>query len=313
MRLLVAAAVLLAPASLFGWGCDGHRIVALVARAHLTPRVSRAVDRLLRESPVQTAPNRYCADTPKDPMAAVASWADDVRRRQNNGAWHYIDIPRTAKRQKGIAEWCPPLAPAAGRKTAAGCVAGAIEYFAKVLGDQSQSAADRAAALRYLIHFTGDIHQPLHAIDDSDQGGNCIPVRFETRKGTANLHSVWDSLLLQREMRAGRFRGAEAFAAALDSRFASLFRSLARERVNDPGAWAWQSNAVARRVAYGDLEPAVPSVSPRSHVTCAGRRKSVATLHLIVGERYFAKAGPVIDKQLARAGFRLARLLNSIL
>src|SRR6185312_15835778 len=91
---------------------------------------------------------------------------------------HYIDIPRAVARRTNIAPWCPDLWPASGGKDAAGCVVDAIEHFAEILGNKSRTDADRAEALRYLIHFVGDAHQPLHAMDDSDQGGNCDPVHF---------------------------------------------------------------------------------------------------------------------------------------
>jgi len=313
MRALFALALLLAPSSLFGWGCDGHRVVAFLARAHLTPVASREVDRLLHASPVDVSSNRYCPDPPADAIAAVASWADDVRAARRNGAWHYIDIPRTVTKRTKIAPWCPPIWPASGGKDAAGCVADAIEHFATILEDTSRTDADRAEALRYLIHFVGDIHQPLHTIDDGDQGGNCDPVHFGVDPAATNLHSLWDSRLLSVEMRRGKFADTAAFAAALDTRFASLFETLSKRRVNDPEAWAWESDGVARRMAYGKLKPVIAPEAVGGTVACAGRRKSVGTLHIVIGDAYASQAQPLIDKQLARAGFRLARLLNSIL
>jgi hypothetical protein len=306
-------AALLGPSSLFGWGCDGHRVVAFVARAHLTPRASREVDRLLHAAPVDVSSDRYCPDPPADIMAAVASWADDIRTARKNGVWHYVDIPRTVTRRTKIAPWCPSIWPAAGGKNAAGCVADAIEHFAKILGENSRTDADRAEALRYLIHFVGDIHQPLHSIDDEDQGGNCDPVHFAGDPGATNLHSLWDSGLLTVEMKRGSYRDAAAFAAGLDARFSSLYESLSRRRANDPESWAWESNGVARRTVYGKLKPVIAPATAGSTITCAGRRKSVGALHLVISESYVRKAQPVMDRQLARAGFRLARLLNSLL
>jgi hypothetical protein len=310
MRTLCVLAILLTPSSLFAWGCDGHRVVAFIARAHLTPVASQEVDRLLHASPVNVSSNRYCPDPPADMMAAVASWADDIRGARKNGAWHYIDIPRTVTKRTKIAAWCPEIWPAAGGKDAAGCVAGAIGHFTKILEDRSRSDADRAEALRYLIHFVGDIHQPLHAIDDGDQGGNCDPVRYAGDPAAINLHSLWDSRLLAAEMKSGSFADAKAFAAALDARSSPIYKSLARRRVNDPDAWAWESNSVARHIAYGKLKPAI---APGSSIACGGRRTAVAALHIVIGKGYASPARLAMDKQFARAGFRLARLLNSIL
>lgn len=306
-------AALLGPSSLLGWGCDGHRVVAFIARAHLTPAASLDVDRLLRASPVNVSSNRYCPDPPADIMAAVASWADDIRTARKNGVWHYLDIPRTVTRRTKIAPWCPSIWPAAGGKDATGCVVDAIEHFAKILENKSRTDADRAEALRYLIHFVGDIHQPLHNIDDGDQGGNCDPVHFAGGSAATNLHSLWDSGLLAAEMKSGSYRDAAAFAAGLDAHFASLYESLSKRRANDPQSWAWESNTIARRTVYGRLKPTIAPAAEGSTVACADRRKSVTALHLVIGESYVRQAQPVMDRQLARAGFRLARLLNSIL
>ncbi|HVW11787.1 MAG TPA: S1/P1 nuclease [Bryobacteraceae bacterium] len=313
MRVLFAVAVFLAPASLFGWGCDGHRIVAFIARAHLTPDVSQEVDRLLRSSPVAASGNRNCPDSPADAMAAVASWADDIRSRVKNGVWHYIDIPRSVTERVSLAPWCPPLALSSEGKDAAGCVVDAIQYFSKILADKTRSDPERAEALRYLIHFTGDIHQPLHDIDDSDQGGNCDPVRFSGDENSTNLHSLWDTRLLQAEMQKASITGTAEFAAILDTRFASLYPALSKEPAGDSESWSWESNALARNVAYGKLEPAVAMVTPGTIVACPDRRQTVGALQIVIGDAYTIPAQRVIDEQLARAGFRLAFLLNSIL
>jgi hypothetical protein len=313
MRVIFALAALLAPSSLFGWGCEGHRVVAFVARAHLTPAASREAERLLRAAPVNVSSNRYCPDPPADIMAAVASWADDVRTGSKNGLWHYIDIPRTVTRRTKIAAWCPSIWPATAGRGATGCVAGAIGHFAGILGDKSRTDAERAEALRYLIHFVGDIHQPLHTIDDGDEGGNCDPVHFAGVPSATNLHSLWDSGLLTAEMKRRSYRDAAAFAAGLDARFAPLYETLSKRRVNDPESWAWESNGVARRTVYGKLKPAIAPATAGSTVACSARRKSVGALHIVISAAYAAQAESAADKQLARAGFRLALLLNASL
>src|SRR4051812_43590773 len=81
--------------SAFGWGCEGHQMVALIARARLTPGVSAAVNELLRSVPIDAALKRYCQDRPNDPMADASTWADDVRNDEKTGEWHYVDIPRS--------------------------------------------------------------------------------------------------------------------------------------------------------------------------------------------------------------------------
>ncbi|HVY93254.1 MAG TPA: S1/P1 nuclease [Bryobacteraceae bacterium] len=313
MRVLLALAFLTAPSSLFGWGCDGHRIVAFIARTHLTQAASQEVDRILKAAPVDVSGSPYCPDPPADPMAAVASWADDVRGPAKNGAWHYVDIPRTVTERVSIAPWCPPIAPPADGKDATGCVVDAIEYFEKILGDKSRSDADRAEALRYIIHFTGDLHQPLHDVDDSDQGGNCDPVRFAGDENAINLHSLWDTRLLQAQMQKAAIGTAAEYAAILDTRFLSLYQALSQEPAPDPEAWAWESNTLARTVVYGKLTPAIPAEPQDTTVTCPARRQTVANLQIVIDDSYAIPAERVADAQLARAGYRLARILNSIL
>jgi hypothetical protein len=116
MRVFFAAlfALPLLSGSAFGWGCEGHQIIALIARAHLTPEASAAVDSLLRNNPIDPALNRYCKDRPADLLADSSTWADDTRIMEKTGPWHYIDIP-LAFRQTATADammWCPPIGPA---------------------------------------------------------------------------------------------------------------------------------------------------------------------------------------------------------
>src|SRR5580693_4382262 len=112
-RLLCFLAMLpLATASAFGWGCEGHQMIALIARAHLTPAASKAVDQLLRENPIDPALNRFCKDRPADPMADSATWADDIKNIEKTGDWHFIDIPlavRDSADGKDAMKWCKPV------------------------------------------------------------------------------------------------------------------------------------------------------------------------------------------------------------
>src|SRR5580658_2188395 len=99
-----------AAGSAFGWGCEGHQMIALIARAHLTPAASSAVDRLLRENPIDPGLNRFCKDRPSDLMADSATWADDARNIEKTAEWHYIDIPLAAPAGSDAMQWCKPAA-----------------------------------------------------------------------------------------------------------------------------------------------------------------------------------------------------------
>lgn len=172
--LLVGAMVLGAPQAM-AWGPLGHRIVARLAEARLTPQARAQVARLLQEQGA-----RHLSD--------VAMWADDLRRSDST-------LFRRTSRQHFVnfnARDCiydPPRDCPDGR-----CVVAAIAHYATILGDRSRTDAERAQALEFVVHFVADVHQPLHASSGDDFGGNDYQVRWHDR-GT-NLHRVWDSLML---------------------------------------------------------------------------------------------------------------------
>jgi hypothetical protein len=307
---LFAFLALLLPSSAFGWGCEGHQIVALIARAHLTPAVSAAVDELLRDSPIDPALNRFCQDRPADPMADSATWADDSKNQEKTSVWHYIDIPLSVVAVVSVDPWCPPIGPSVAGKNRPGCVTDAIAYELGILRDKSRPVAERATALRYIIHFVGDIHQPLHDEDNNDQGGNCTAMRFYSEERPANLHAIWDYKLIQHQLALDKLT-QPAYADALNARFSARYAAVAKGKTDDAVAWAREGHAIAISTAYGALQPGIPVEIPDPKAVCNAERDKVQALHIAIGDGYFDKAMPVIDEQLATAGFRLAALLNS--
>jgi hypothetical protein len=240
----------------------------------------------------------------------MSTWADDIRReRKDTGGWHFIDIPLDAKRDR-IMEACPP---------ASGCVTWAIRRQLEVLRSTSAGKREQAEALMFLVHFVGDLHQPLHAADNDDRGGNCVAValfdRQPERAGTdqnyrPNLHGVWDTDLVDL---VARGHDAAALAETLRADFAPEMKHWKREPI-DVDAWAWQSHKLAAKVTYGKLPKKVPLEAPRPVESCADRDmgKRMYELHEEIGKRYEQAATPVIRRQLALAGTRLAMLLNQI-
>jgi hypothetical protein len=158
----------------------------------------------------------------------------------------------------------------------------------------------------------GDTHQPLHDIDNHDQGGNCTTIKFGSDERPSNMHSIWDSRLIQYEAQRDMLTN-QTYAASLDSRFAAKYATLATAPAVDPASWAWEGSGIARAVVYGNLEPEIPVEGPDSTVVCAAEREKVLALKIVIGEAYITKALPVVDEQLATAGFRLALLLNASL
>jgi hypothetical protein len=309
LSLLVALPVL--STSAFGWGCEGHQIIALIARAHLTPAVSAAVDRLLRENPIDPSLNRFCKERPNDPMADSATWADDARNIGKTAEWHFIDIPLAVRAgsvpEQDAMKWCPPQG---GNKPR--CIVTAIDYEWTILRNGGQSAPARANALRYLIHFLGDLTQPLHVSDNRDRGGNCTSIRFFAQKKPQNLHGIWDYQLIARDLGANKTTQFES-AKKLDENFSSHWSEWG-EAKTDILAWTWESHKLAETVAYADLEPGIPTEAATAGLAdregCNAERDKVAALRISMGDRYAAQAMPVIREQLAKAGYRLAGLLN---
>jgi hypothetical protein len=303
--LSLLAAFPLLTGSAFGWGCEGHQMIALIARAHLTPAVSIAVDRLLLEKPIDPQLSRFCKDRPNDPMADAATWADDARTIEKTGDWHFIDIPLAAHTDSDAMKWCKPAPD--GQP---GCIVGAIEYEWAILRDKSQPALVRAKALRYLIHFVGDLSQPLHASDNHDRGGNCTEIRFFAEPTPQNLHAIWDYKIIARDLEITKATQAQ-YARTLDEDFARNWPLWGESKVNVL-AWTWDSHALASTVVYADLKPPIPisTAGTADQAECTAERAAVASLHISIDDEYAGHALTVIREQLAKAGYRLAGLLN---
>jgi len=304
---LVSGMAFVPPA--FPWGCQGHRVVALIALDQLNSH-SRTEATQLLEGPIYDATiRRYCPASTLPPFADLASWADDVRnQRKETAGWHFIDIPLNGRKQS-VTESCP----------ASGCVTSAIRQQVEILRSDSATKRQKAEALMFVVHFVGDLHQPLHAADNDDRGGNCVAVAFfdhqpETsgsgQNYRPNLHGAWDTDLLENVLQR---QNASAFAAAVHTEFASDMKRWIRQPV-DVDAWAWESHKVAVRTVYGKLPRKIAVEPPRPVESCADHDigKRMYDLHEQIDERYLNSASPVIRRQLARAGTRLAALLNQV-
>lgn len=293
------------------WGCEGHEIVALVAMKHLQPQVAEQVNAILAASPVSATLKRFCRTSGLPPIAEVASWADDVRSEQpDTGPYHFIDIPLNATRDKyDISQACQQT-----------CVVDVITKFAQQLKTSSDPKT-RADALRFLIHFVGDIHQPLHDETNGDRGGNCVPVEYEgeaPRKTSPdhedyfpNLHAIWDTDILL-EMLAVHDMTLEEFAEFLNRRYQPRWQPWSS---GQPIDWAWEGHDAAI-AAYRALPANVPR-DPNVQVnSCADNNhiaNRMADLHIVLRERYDNVSRPIVEEQLTKAGLRLAALLNSSL
>lgn len=306
-----AAWALLIPASAWPWGCEGHQAVAMIAEKHMNPHALEMANQLLRSQPIDPTLKRYCGPSP-DPMADAATWADDLRSsRPEAGPWHYIDIPRGAP-HSALAESCP---------ASTGCVTSAIEHQLDLLRNEGTDAKARADALRFVIHFVGDLHQPLHCTTNNDMGGNCVPVAFfgmppvvknpQYETYAPNLHAIWDSGIIQ------RMKGSESveqWASSLDQQFSAQMSAWQRGSAK-PEDWAWESHQLAETVVYGRLPVTIPIEKPVLVTGCSSDNhisQRMLKLDEEIGQHYQDAVAPVIDEQIAKAGIRLAMILNRL-
>jgi hypothetical protein len=308
MYSLCALVLLFWPSSARAWGCKGHQTVALIAEKHLTPEARQWVMKLLSENPIDPKLNRYCGGAVRDAMADAATWADDVRAERKNGPWHYIDIPRGSQRGS--------LEPFCG---AGGCVTKALSEQLAILRDKNADAAKRADALRYVIHFVGDLHQPLHTITNADEGGNCVPVKYFRRNPeehnhsfSPNLHSLWDTAILERDA-----EGAEAaeYAETLNAQFVAEAEGWQKAGIH-VDEWVWEGYDLAETVVYGDLSPKIaiePNVEVHSCSDDNNIGERLLRQNITAGETYQEKAATVVEKRITEGGVRLAMILNEAL
>ena len=312
MACILALAVVSLPAPAHAWGCEGHQIVALLAEAHLTPRAFAMAKKILADGPIDPALSRYCQPRANDALADASTWPDDIRSiRPEASPWHYVDIPLGTK-HPSVDKYCDPKE---------GCVTRAITDQLAILRSADADPQKRADALRFVIHFVGDVHQPLHATTNNDQGGNCVPVAFfdiqpklrnpQTESYAPNLHGVWDTNILGK---ATTGKTVEQVAAELDKSFS---KKIAHWQKGAPNidAWALESHRLAEKDAYGKLPAHIPAESPQPVATCADD-DHISTRMLNLNERltdsYQNMAVPVVRERLAQAGARLALLLNQL-
>jgi hypothetical protein len=320
--LWLQAASFAIPPSARSFGCEGHWIVALIAEKHLSLHARREVSALLDPTDAvledegrsgRRSRSRSGKTDRLDAFVRASVWADEIRaRRPATTSWHFLDIPLGTKDAGQLDDFCG----------ASGCVTKAIREQVAILREQGARPAQRADALRFVIHFVGDVHQPLHCATNNDRGGNCVPVDFFGRKSRRsphsshaayepNLHTLWDSSILRRTR--GR-RRVTTYANALEQRFHTQIEGWLQGDFA-PDGWAWESFALAGTEAYGRLPVPIPVEKPEPVASCRDANQvgeRMAALHEAVGERYRAEAAAVLDEQLAKAGARLALVLNHL-
>jgi hypothetical protein len=236
------------------WAPEGHQIIAAIAMRELTPAARAQVSALLGAPGI---------------MVLDSSWADEIRQqRPETNSWHYVNIEigsggYDASRDCGDGN----------------CVVAQIKRDSGILADVHASKLARAEALRFLIHFVADLHQPLHAADRNDKGGNDETFRWHGKR--VSLHQVWDQEVVAM-LGGDPMRVAADIEQKLTPQQKTAF---GRGSVED---WANESFHLAESEIYAHMPARLP-------------------------EDYALKESGPARQQLAKAGIRLAALLNRIL
>ena len=233
------------------WGPQGHRVVGLIADRHLQPQVKQFIKQKFNINS----------------LADVATWADKRRKkRRQEKPWHYTNIAEGQGTYSADRD-CPEKA----------CVTEKILEFSQVLRDRSATILEQAQALKFLVHFVGDVHQPLHLGNQKDRGGGSL--HFTYRGRNVSLHYLWDGGLID-----WRRTSLLKYAERLNGDLSDIVIWNASTVVD----WANESRSLALEVAYKVDEG-------------------------VLSKAYIEKGQEIIDLRLAQAGVRLANLLNSIL
>jgi hypothetical protein len=279
--LLAALTALLTAAPAGAYWEYGHQTIAEIAWANIKPTTRTRILALLSQQKLLGTPTCK-AGTIDD----AAVWADCIKGIKDTdgkrpfdytGPWHYQDV-----------NICQPFDLVEPCKDG-NCVSAQIVRVAKILADRKASTTDRVRALVFLIHFVGDLHQPLHAGEKNDKGGNDVKADYGTYTATRlNLHSIWDGYLAERAISTG---------PSLVRRYPATER--ARIAAGDVTDWSRESWQVARDATYATAVSGDPC-GP----TPTRAKLDNATIDRLV---------PTVRLEVKRGGLRLAKMLDRAL
>jgi nuclease S1 len=276
----------------WGWSAEAHRAIAIIATNRLMgTNTGTRIKALLGN--LALADIATCPDEVRDLEEYHTKMSPNCSKLfpvppKGTANWHFVDTPI-----KDAA--FTPTSVDVDAACANQCALIQIQTFLAVLGaakstDTPAQKLKEMQALSYVVHFIGDVHQPLHAADrDGDHGGNAEVVSFfgNDSGGKLKLHTIWDNQIVLR---------VDSTDTKLASDLANEISQAAREPAQDQMGWALESYGYARDVAYSGIPP-------------ANGTKDVAAL----GQPYQDAAAPVVRIQIARAGVRLADALRMAL
>jgi hypothetical protein len=257
-HLFSVAALLSVSIFLLSWGVTGHRTVGKIAEDHLTANARAGVTDLLGS----------------ETLSQASTWADEVRGQEayrQTAPWHYINLPlglSYAEFEKTVTGMTQPN------------VYNALLEQERLIADPSVTKEKKTEALKFIVHFVGDLHQPMHVSREEDKGGNTIQLNYEGQ-GT-NLHAVWDSKLIDHEG-----LDYEQLAHKVDQATPAQITQWQSDPVVK---WLWESYEVSSKL-YSEVDA----------------MKSRA-----IGQEYYEAHIDIIGQRLEQAGIRLAGVLNSL-
>lgn len=274
------------PNSAFAWGDDGHKTVALIAQQCLTSTTKKTVDAMLAADSDSLTPHDF---------ASEATWADKYRDENNRHDhyqetqnWHFTDIEIDSPDLTTACFGRPPLPSntLASNGPPTACAVDKVKQFGAELADRATDTEERLMALKFVLHFVGDLHQPLHSSDHKDYGGNQIKVTVDgfTHTKKTNFTAFWiTSSSMPSPSRRRPWRRS--------------YWPRSHRRKQPPGprelptTGRWKRSNLART-----MPTAIPPLSKATpqHIDAA----------------YVTKAEQDVRLQLKRAGIRLAFLLN---
>lgn len=248
------AIVTLGYLSAFGWGQKGHDTVAFIAGKHLTPATTDSINALL---------DGYS-------LVYWANWLDNASHTPDfayTKTWHYknIDADQTFQTAPNIPE---------------GDIIQALKEQVEILTNTTATKDDKALALKMVVHFLGDIHQPMHLGRAADRGGNSHKVTFF--QNDTNLHSVWDTSLVEAAHKWSHIEWQEEIDRLSPERIISIISG------GTPVIWGEETYEISKQIYASTPETTD------------------------IQYDYIAKWTPTIEMQLEKGGLRLADLLNSI-
>lgn len=294
----------------FAWGPEGHTVIARVAVTRLSPQANADLQWIVSVGvPALNAqmPGGKCQIDPSNPWGPVpnfetdhdfhtnlANWPDCWRILTASSApWHFDDIP-LGDSPSG------PLNAAAQPWCASGCVSTALADNLHKLASGASSPADAAMALAFVVHFVGDMHQPLHAEDDNDRGGNEVKITTAGAGVKAtNLHSLWDGPLVE---------------AALGADLDAATTTVSNDDASAPADWSTGADTVDEAIQASDswVEDAHALAQP-AYASLSIAVGAGPTSHVHVTADYVQQQKQVVEGQIDRAAVRLAAALNAAL